>query len=83
MKIRPMGFNPRTVQPEASRYTDYATCPTVLCSYYFSFLRGKTSILNKVTDHCALLLAVCILLYVDLLLRNVIMFYTVCTLDKG
>ena len=26
----PPGFDPRTVQPVASRYTDYATRPTIL-----------------------------------------------------
>jgi hypothetical protein len=25
----PLGFDPRTVQPVASRYTDYATWPTL------------------------------------------------------
>ena len=27
--LAPPGFDPRTVQPEASRYTDYATRPTI------------------------------------------------------
>ena len=25
----PLGFNPQTIQPVASRYTDYATSPTL------------------------------------------------------
>ena len=29
----PPGFDPRTVQPVASRYTDYATRPTLLKVY--------------------------------------------------
>jgi hypothetical protein len=33
-KISPLpGFDPRTVQPVAGRYTDYATQPTWLCLY--------------------------------------------------
>ena len=29
----PTGFDPRTVQPVASRYTDYATRPTYMCRF--------------------------------------------------
>ena len=31
--LAPSGFDPRTVQPVASRYTDYATRPTRYCSH--------------------------------------------------
>ena len=35
----PPGFDPRTVQPVASRYTDYAMRPTQnLCTYVFNTL---------------------------------------------
>ena len=33
----PPGFDPRTVQPVASRYTDYATRPTDLTVQYRKF----------------------------------------------
>ena len=32
--LAPPGFDPRTVQPVGSRYTDYATRPTPVDSYY-------------------------------------------------
>jgi hypothetical protein len=32
----PPGFNPRTVQPVASRYTDYASRPTILLSSLYN-----------------------------------------------
>jgi hypothetical protein len=35
----PPGFDPRTVQPVASRYTDYATLPTVI---YIPFRKPET-----------------------------------------
>jgi len=34
----PVGFDPRTVQPVASRYTDYATQPTIYILLPFLFL---------------------------------------------
>ena len=34
----PPGFDPRTVQHVASRYTDYATRPTMLCMLLFNFV---------------------------------------------
>ena len=33
----PPGFNPRTVQPVGSRYTDYATRPTTCSTCFFNF----------------------------------------------
>ena len=30
----PLGFNPRTIQPVASRYTDYATQPVINSGQY-------------------------------------------------
>ena len=47
----PTGIWPRTVQPVASRYTDYATWPTFasrVCSYFYLFgpLRGWLAIWN-------------------------------------
>ena len=38
----PPGFDPRTVQPVASRYTDYATRPTRTGGTEFHFLRPHT-----------------------------------------
>jgi hypothetical protein len=35
-KISPTpGFDPRTVQPVGSRYTDYTTRPTIFVTYYY------------------------------------------------
>ena len=34
----PPGFDPRTVQPLASRYTEYATRPAVKCIAYVTIL---------------------------------------------
>jgi len=33
----PPGFNPRTIQPVGSRYTDYATRPTICSSCFLIF----------------------------------------------
>jgi len=33
--LPPPGFDPRTVQPVASRYTDYATRPTYIYIYIY------------------------------------------------
>ena len=42
----PPGFDPRTVQPVASRYTDYATRPTELVRRL-----KKKNLLNRCSDH--------------------------------
>ena len=31
--LPPLGFDPRTIQPVASRYTNYATWPTILIGF--------------------------------------------------
>jgi hypothetical protein len=45
----PLGFDPRTVQPVASRYTDYATKPTYIAgSCTMTHCRGRNFTLSLV-----------------------------------
>ena len=46
----PLGFNPRTVQPVASRYTDWATRPTYYISACCNYVYIKNFI--KLSLHC-------------------------------
>jgi hypothetical protein len=42
----PPGFDPRTVQPVGSRYTDYATWPTVKAMFLHEISLKKLDILS-------------------------------------
>jgi hypothetical protein len=47
----PPGFNPRTVQPAASRYIDYAVRPAALdVRPTFSFVRSATCVRLETTN---------------------------------
>jgi hypothetical protein len=50
----PPGFDPRTVQHVASRYTDYATQPTSWSEVEKYFRAGQTTDDNTVRSHCML-----------------------------
>jgi hypothetical protein len=49
----PPGFNPRTVQPVASRYTDYATWPTLWFVLLAKFYSGGQLEKNVMYEACS------------------------------
>jgi len=53
--LAPLGFDPRTVQPVGSRYTDYITRPTLCCRIInLKFLVDSPNGLKHLTEswHC-------------------------------
>ena len=45
--LAPPGFDPRTVQPVGSRYTDYATRPTVFILTTIVLISGRSLVTLK------------------------------------
>ena len=83
----PPGFDPRTVQPITSRYTDYATRPTIIRTYrhqivelpliFFPQSWSWEVVYISITNYWVINVPMCAILFVSLRIQTDINPYTI------